>query len=219
LLYLGERGSGIGHERLQNMGAQRHGKLAEAARALNAACPGAAHLPPLFFFTDEVRVPDPLPAIAGLPEDCGVIFRHYGAEDRAMLAQAVVAACRAQSRICLIAGDIPLANAVGASGFHLPEHFIRTLKERPDAGIVTAAAHTLEGLKRAESLHVDAVFLSPVFATQSHEGRDGLGAERFKRWAGRTAVPVYALGGITDANADLLRGSGAAGLAAIGGLL
>jgi thiamine monophosphate synthase len=63
------------------------------------------------------------------------------------------------------------------------------------------------------------VFVSPVFATISHPDAAALGVAAFARLARETTMPVYGLGGITDENAEQLAGSGAAGLAAIGGLL
>ena len=65
----------------------------------------------------------------------------------------------------------------------------------------------------------DAAFLSPVFATASHPGANALGTEEFTRLVQIAPCPVYALGGITKENAPALMGTGAIGLAAIGGLL
>jgi len=193
------------------------------ARALNAqhcneAGPGMG-LPALFFFTDAERTPNPLAAIKELPEGCGVVFRHYGVPKRADLAMAVTAACGAQDRLCLMAGDADLAVAVDAGGVHLPEYMLRRLTTRPKAPIVTAAAHDADALRRAQNLGVDAVFVSPVFVTISHPDAAALGVAAFARLARETTLPVYGLGGITDENAEQLAGSGAAGLAAIGGLL
>jgi len=197
--------------------------LTEVARALNAAHPmglaAGGGLPPLFFFTDDVRTPDPLAAIKKLPEGCGVVFRQYEAEDRAELAARIVAACRMDARMCLVAGGPALAAEVGADGIHLPEHMLRELTERPDASHVTTAAHDKEAIAHAERLAIDAVFVSPVFASESHPGRKSLGAAQFNQLVAATQVPAYALGGITNANARDLERSGATGLAAIGALL
>jgi len=200
-----------------------HEKLADAARALNEAhaegLRAGGRLPPLFFLTDEVRTPDPLAAIAQLPEGCGVLFRHYEARERGALARDVATLCRAEDRVCLIAGDVTLAREAGANGVHLPEHMLRSLTARPDAGLVTAAVHGAEGLVLAELMDIDAVFLAPVFATASHAEAKALGAIGFKALVAQTRLAVYALGGITAENAGALAGSGAIGLAAIGALL
>jgi thiamine-phosphate pyrophosphorylase len=62
--------------------------------------------------------------------------------------------------------------------------------------------------------HVDAAFLSPVFATSSHPGAASLTPVRAAFIAAAAPVPVYALGGITARNAGLLAPA-FAGLAAI----
>jgi len=63
---------------------------------------------------------------------------------------------------------------------------------------------------------VDAVFLSPVFATRSHPERTSLTPVRANLAAKQMRKPLYALGGIDARNAALLHGF--AGLAAIGAL-
>ncbi|MGI4945219.1 MAG: hypothetical protein ACRYHQ_32435, partial [Janthinobacterium lividum] len=75
-------------------------------------------LPALWLFTDAVRLPDPLPAIARLPRGCGVVFRHDGVPNRAALAAAAACLCRRRGLLMVVAGDPRLAAAVGA-GLHL----------------------------------------------------------------------------------------------------
>ena len=203
--------------------AEKHRKLAEAAAALNAAHPLGGDrggvLPPLFFLTDEVRTPDPVAALPGLPDRCGVIFRHYGAKDRMALAREMGKACAMQARLLLLGGVTSIPHGVGAGGIHLPAHMLRTLTELPSARLVTAAVHNEEELRHAEAMGVDAVFVSPIFPTESHPGAPALGVARFTEMVAATAVPVFALGGVTCENAEQLLGTGAYGIAAIGALV
>ena len=194
--------------------------LAELALELNlAAAPG---LPPLILVSDERRLPDPLPAAAALPRGSGVILRHYGAPERHALASAMARLCRARGLILLVAGDGGLAARVGAHGLHLPEALAARAtawrRRRPD-WLITAAAHGLPGLERAGRAGADAALLAPVFATLSHPEARALGISRFARLVHASPLPVYALGGVDGANATRLRGTGAAGIAAIGALL
>lgn len=201
------------------MDSEKHRTLAEVARALNAAHPALAGLPPLFFFTDEHRTPEPLHMIAGLPKGCGVVFRHYGVAARATLARAVLATCRAQDRVALVAGDANLAKDFGTDGIHLPAHMLCTLTELPFAQLITAAVHDEAEIRRAEALGVDAVFLSPVFPTASHPDGAALGIAKFVELVAATRLPVYALGGVSETTAPQLMGSGAVGIAAVEGLV
>ena len=76
-------------------------------------------------------------------------------------------------------------------------------------------AHSLRELGAAGRARASAVLLSPVFATRSHPDGRVLGPVRFRLLAGRSAVPVIALGGMTARRARAL---GASGWAAIDGL-
>ena len=173
--------------------------------------------------TDAVRLPDPETAILALASGSAVILRERTRAGLAMLAQRVSSLCRARRIRVLVAGDWRLALGVGAGGLHLPEAAIRHglnrwRRVRRRDWMVTAAAHSPLAIRLAARRGVDAVLLSPVFATASHPDASPLGPLRFTRWARESPLPVYALGGIDAGHARRLRGSGAAGFAGIGGL-
>lgn len=194
--------------------------LAKVAARLNFQN-GEPGLPPLLLMTDEERLPDPLTALDRLPAGSGVILRHYGSPQRGALGAALRAATRARKLMLLVAGDIDLALRLSADGFHLPDHGIaaRWRLKVPPHWLVTAAAHSEASLTRAWLLGVDAAILSPVFPTASHPGRKALGVTNFARLVASTSMPIYALGGVSDESAPLLRNSGAAGIAGISGLV
>lgn len=82
--------------------------------------------------------------------------------------------------------------------------------------IITSSAHALRALMHVA--HLDAVFLSPVFATASHRGAKPLTPVRAAMIAAQAMVPVYALGGVTVRNGALLAPA-FSGIAAISSLL
>jgi thiamine-phosphate pyrophosphorylase len=191
-------------------------KLARAAAALNARSGSA--LPALVLMTDDERLPDPLAAARALPRGSMVILRARQRSHRAKLAVDLRRITRAAGSRLLIANDADLAGRVGADGLHLSEaeatQAARWRALRPH-WIITAAAHSA----RTTCLPaLDAVFLSPVFATQSHSGATPLGAGRLRFIALQSPRPVYALGGIDGASAQRLAGARLAGLAAVGAL-
>lgn len=197
--------------------------LAEAARHLKPRRP-AHFLPRLILTTDSLRLPHPGIAIRNLPRGSAVIVRERHRETRAALARWIKPVCRCRGVRLLIANDWRLARALGADGLHLSEASVRRASRRWMSGrrpgwIVTSAAHSLRAVRLAAALGVDAVLLSPVFATRSHPGAPTIGPLRFARWVRDSPLPVYALGGIDVPGARRLRHSGAAGFAAIGGLL
>jgi thiamine-phosphate pyrophosphorylase len=188
--------------------------IARAAARLAAA--NQNELPVLVLMTDDARLRDPVGAARALPRGSMVIVRSRDAARRRELALALREIARVRGLFLLIAGDAALAAQIGADGVHLPETRIgeaAAIRARHKM-LVTAAAHSLSALRRANA--VDALILSAVFATASHPGRAALGAVRANLVAKLAPVPVYALGGITAQNARLL--AGFCGIAAIGAL-
>ena len=195
------------------------GTLAEAAAGLKQAA--GSPLPALILMTDEARLADPLPAARALPAGSAIILRHYGVPERAALARQLAAIARRRGLVLLVGEDPVLARRVGAAGVHLPERAIRragTVRWQRE-WLVTAAAHSPAALRTAAACGADAVLLAPVFTTASHPDARALGLYRFAALAQSSPLPVYALGGIDSARASLLRGSGAVGIAGIGGLI
>ena len=179
--------------------------------------------PALWLMSDETRLRDPGAAVAALPRGSAVVLRHSGAGNRQDLAMRLAVLCRQRGLILMIAGDWRLAARVGAAGLHLGEQAARRglspgarLWRRRGRLLLTVAAHSEEGARRARALDASAIMLSPVFVTASHPERRPLKHTRLAAIARNTAVPVIALGGITAANVARLSQSGCAGIAGIG---
>ena len=195
-------------------------KLARQARRLNACC--GQPLPALILMTDDKRVSDPLAAARSLPNGSAVILRHRNDRERARLALALRKLARQCDLLLLIAGDQVLANRVDADGVHFPESQLASLapcRTRHPDWILTAAAHSEHALLRASRSGANAALVAPLFHTKSHPERNEFGVARFRLLAARAPIAVYALGGITAANAGRLADSPVAGIAAIDGVL
>jgi thiamine-phosphate pyrophosphorylase len=199
--------------------------LADLARHLNfRGCRQSTgrRTTPIALLTDHRRLADPLPVVARLPAGSLVIFRHYETPARAALARRLAKLCRSRRLHLAIAADFDLAVSLGC-GLHLPEGVARQasprirLWHRRRGAPLTAAAHGRPGLARAARQGVDALLLSPVFPTLSHPGKPSLGLLAFRRLVRLTPLDVYALGGVSTRTISGLVGSGAAGIAAIGG--
>jgi len=191
-------------------------KLARAAAALNARSGSA--LPALVLMTDDERLADPAAAARALPRGSMVVLRARQNARRAELAVELSAITQAASNKLLIANDADLATRIGADGIHLPEahaHEASHWRMLHPGWIITAAAHALAATHVPA---VDAVFVGPVFTTQSHPGATALGVTQLDLIARQSPVPVYALGGITADNAQQLADVKLIGLAAIGAL-
>ena len=194
--------------------------LTEHARRLNYAS-GRRDLPAVILMTDAERLPDPFAAVQRLPFDAAILLRHPDPSARRELADRLVPLCHARDLLVIVSDDLALAEACGADGVHLPERSAARTEalaiRRRWRGLLTCAAHSPRALLRAAVIQADAVLLSPVFATASHPGQTAIGALRFLAWAREARCPVYALGGLSAANAGRIEGRSIVGIAGIGG--
>ena len=190
-------------------------RIAGKLRAKSEPC----RLSPLVFITDPARIDNLLETVRRLPEDCAVIYRHFGNPKEAENLRKLT---REQSRQFLIGNDPELAEQLGADGVH----FSRDAKL---AGpIICRAKHpewiiTMAGLKDGHYLapleSLDALFISSVFPSRSPSAGEAIGVDALTQRAARLPVPIFALGGVDAGTAPQLVESGAAGLAAIEGLI
>ena len=139
-----------------------------------------------------------------LPRGTAVVYRHFGAADRARIARR-------------LARDLPRARACSAdrrrSGAGAPRAApmacIGRKRACPSARgalrLVTAAAHCADGVARAAAYGADACVLSPVFPTRSASAHAPLGLFRASQIARAARIPVIALGGVNARNGATAR--------------
>jgi thiamine-phosphate pyrophosphorylase len=162
--------------------------------------PRSHPLPKIWLMTDERLGDDLLPAIQRLPARSGVIFRHYhlDAAARKFLFGQVMRMCRRRGHVLLLAGDERTAIRWHADGFH-------QRSERASRLLHSAPVHDAREMAGVKAARPDLVFLSPIFATNSHPGARPLGPLSFNRLA-KLASPsrIIALGGMNRRNAQML---------------
>lgn len=191
--------------------------IAQAQSVLNL---GGARLPTLFFVTDPARIAHPEDIAEHLPAGCGIIYRHFGephALQRGILLKRIA---RLRRLTLLIGEDEALAADVEADGVHLAE---RSLQKAPEIAarhpdwVLTAACHDVEMLYRPEVMALNAVFVSPIFASGSASAAKvpALGLKGVQNFTDVSPVPVYGLGGISCDTIPHLRDSRLAGVAAV----
>ncbi len=153
-----------------------------------------------------------------LPAGAGVVFRGFGRPEAEAVAARLAAVARRRGLTLLVGADAALAVRVGAHGVHLPERMLDTAptlrRRRPDWRL-TGAAHSAACLRRADGLGLDALLLSPAFASASPSaaGAPSWGPARLAALARGGQTPVFALGGVTETTARRLYG--VAGVAAV----
>ena len=84
---------------------------------------------------------------------------------------------------------------------------------RPDLAWCGASCHNIEELYHAEQLELDFVVLGPVLPTKSHPDAITLGWRKFSSMIRDYPLPVYALGGMIQADLPFAIEQGAHGIA------
>ncbi|HEY6970773.1 MAG TPA: thiamine phosphate synthase [Candidatus Angelobacter sp.] len=134
---------------------------------------------------------------------------------------AALFARESQSKL-LINSRIDVALACAAHGVHLPANDISASEARTifaQAGnadpVIGVSVHSLEELARAEAHAADFAVFGPVFQKDGCAIADGVQRLREACHKPDRCMPVLALGGITEKNAQECRSAGADGIAAI----
>jgi len=119
----------------------------------------------------------------------------------------------------LINTRVDVALAAGLDGVHFPAGSPEARRWRgiiPPGFLLGLSCHGEDEAAAAAAAGASYVTLAPVFAPLSKSSAlRPLGLDTLARAARRVAVPVLALGGITESNAADCAAAGAAGIAAI----
>lgn len=170
-------------------------------RRYNAGMAQDQSVPDIWLLSDARNDAALEAAISRLPPGSGFVFRHYHlsvAERAARFAQ-LLPLLRGAGHLALVSASHETATAWGADGVYGGAGTVA-----PAGSRWIATAHNADELAKANAKGADAVMLSPVFPTRSHPGAATLGPARFRELAGRSAIPVIALGGMTAARARAL---------------
>jgi thiamine-phosphate pyrophosphorylase len=139
------------------------------------------------------------------------------------VAAQIKALCNTSNTKLFINDRADIAAALGADGVHLTSqslsvHIVRTVF--PNNMLVGTSTHSAEEAIHAESDGADFIVFGPVFPTPSKWAYGPpQGLDRLKETASKVRIPVFAIGGIDPARAELCKKYGAWGVAVISSIL
>jgi 8-oxo-dGTP diphosphatase len=196
--------------------------------AANRPIVAAAMLPARYLITPDPGTADTWPAfLSHLQARMGQGIRlvqlrakQLNGAEYGELARRVIALGREYGTTVMLNTSPAFARELDADGLHLSSRSLRTLQERPLGAErwLAASCHNLAELRHAMAIGVDFAVLSPVKPTTSHPGARALGWDAFHRMTEHSGIPLYALGGMSEADIDTARAQGGQGIAAISSL-
>lgn len=177
--------------------------------------------PHLSYFYDPSRIEaHPCEIIRSLPKSSAFVFRHFGQAELIKDAKRIKEACLSAQVSFIIGKDSDLYHQIGADGVHFPfgdlAHAV-TFQNNNQGPLVSISAHDHQEIAAIEGapLRADAVFISPIFQSQSPSAKHKapLGAEGVRQMAAQTSLPLFAMGGIDCSNIDDVINTGVCGVA------
>ena len=137
-------------------------------------------------------------------------------DEREEFAHAAVRLAHRYGARVLVNSDAGVVRLADVDGVHLTARGLMSLTERP-TGLVGASCHDTEQLARAMQLQLDFAVLGPIKTTASHPAATPMGWARFAELTWGASIPVYAIGGMNEADLEQAWRAGAHGVAMIRG--
>ena len=133
-------------------------------------------------------------------------------------AKELQALCRQRRIPFLVNDNVDIALAMNADGVHVGQSDMEALDVRKKLGpdkIIGVSAQTVEQALLAQAHGADYLGVGAVFPTGSKDDAVEVPFETLKEICQAVRIPVVAIGGISKANVEQLRGSGICGVAVI----
>jgi thiamine-phosphate pyrophosphorylase len=186
---------------VNDLGAERRARLADARLYLVCGCEPASGLP------DLLRA-----AAAGGVDVVQLREKQLSHDEFAAVANATRALCE-RLDLLLIVNDRPfVAREAGADGVHVGQDDIPVAEVREQVGedmLIGLSTHAPGEIDAADAAAVDYLGVGPVYETPTKPGRPAVGLELVRYAASHARVPFFAIGGLNAGNLPDVIGAGA----------
>jgi thiamine-phosphate pyrophosphorylase len=158
-------------------------------------------------------------AIAGGADVIQLRDKNCGCRELLHAGRALRALTKRTSTLFIVNDRLDVALACGADGVHLGQDDMRASVARqiaPPGFIIGVSVGTVDEAVRAEQEGADYVAVSPLFSTASKgDAGPGHGLDTLRKIKNKVRIPVIAIGGIGQENAQEVILAGADGVAVI----
>lgn len=136
-------------------------------------------------------------------------------------AREILAVCHKCGVPMIVNDNVGIAKRVGADGVHVGQTDMEIGRARTILGpdkIIGATAKTVEQARAAEAAGADYLGSGAVFGSTTKADARPMERELLMEIVRSVNIPVVAIGGINSRNADILTGTGIAGIAVVSGI-
>ena len=134
----------------------------------------------------------------------GIILREKDLteEEYKELARATIQICDEYGTPCILHSFVNVAKELGVKAIHLPLPVLRMLskEDREEFTTIGASCHSVEDAIESERLGCTYITAGHVFDTDCKKGLPGRGINFLQNVCESVAIPVYAIGGISEEN-------------------
>ena len=126
-------------------------------------------------------------------------------------AEEIKAICREYGVPFIVNDNVEVAMRCGADGVHVGQRDMEAGEVRKKIGshrILGVSAQTVEQAVLAQQRGADYLGVGSVFPTSTKLDADAVSLETLRQICAAVSIPVVAIGGITEENVTLLKGSG-----------
>jgi thiamine-phosphate pyrophosphorylase len=183
--------------------------------------------PPLLVVSDRRQARPPLAAVVAAVLGAGCRWvsmreKDLPEDEQIVLARQLLPRVHAARARLLLHGEARLAKLAGTDGVHLPSGS-EPAAARALLGpqkLIGVSIHTVPEAEAIDPAHVDYALAGPAFETASKPGYGPeIGRKGLSDIVRASRVPVLAIGGVNAARVAELIAAGAAGIAAMGGVM